>query len=95
MNKPKGVQMRLETLQIKVDYVGDLLGRKLSLGSRSGSRRYRVEDQSKGHEDAILGNEYLAAQDLWNRLDMAETALRLLQSDHNRQEALDSFDRAQ
>jgi hypothetical protein len=64
--------MTKATLERKLQRVGDLLVRKLILGTMG--RKYRVEDE-KGHNVFTVG--YRSAEELWERLDFVETALLL------------------
>lgn len=68
--------MKLAQLEKKVNTIGKALGKDLGIGCLR--RRYRVEDRSRG-ESGLFSPAYLPIQDLWNRLDYVETALRIMQ----------------
>ncbi len=87
--------MNLDMLQRKAKTVGKLLGKELNVESLR--RKYRVIGVRYGvnggfYEDPLLGATYLPAKDLFNRLDMVETAMRLFldptQSDRHREAVL-------
>lgn len=65
--------MKLEIVQRKAEIVGNMLGKKLRIGSWG--RKYRVDDEN---EQGVFTSAYLSAQDLWNRLDFAQTAIEKL-----------------
>jgi hypothetical protein len=70
--------MKLSTLESKTAAVGKLLGKTLRISGWG--RKYRVEEANT--DSGFFTIAWLPAQDLWNRLDMAQTALEMLQCQH-------------
>jgi hypothetical protein len=68
--------MKLEILQNKAKIVGNLMGKKVRVSAWG--RKYRVDMDEDSQEQGIFTIAYLPAQDLWNRLDFAQTALEKL-----------------
>lgn len=82
--------MKLEMLQRKAASIGVLLGKTLRIGAWG--RRYRVDDE---REQGVFTSAYVSAQDLWNRMDFAQTALENMQRKHDQEEENRLFDEAE